>query len=85
MNNKQEIITFKVEEWLMEKLRQIPNRSEFIRKAVVEAMEGVCPVCQGRGYLSPKQREHFDTFLEAHELETCDSCHEVHIVCRHGE
>jgi hypothetical protein len=79
--SKQEIITFKVDDDLMERLRSLPNRSEFIRRAVLSAMQEVCPLCQGTGALSPNQKKHWDDFIASHSLEKCDTCHEVHLVC----
>ncbi|HUU26993.1 MAG TPA: ribbon-helix-helix domain-containing protein [archaeon] len=79
--HKQEIITFKVDEPLLRKLQDLPNRSEFIRRAVLEALENVCPLCQGTGSLSPKQKEHWSRFSSDHYLEKCELCHEVHLVC----
>jgi hypothetical protein len=78
---KQEIITFKVDEDLLERLKDLPNRSEFIRRAILGAMENICPLCQGTGSLSTNQKKHWDRFIADHSLEKCQECHEVHIVC----
>lgn len=78
---KQEIITFKVDSDLWEVLSTVPNRSEFIRSAIMAALEGACPICRGAGTLSVAQRKHWEHFLETHKLEECDDCHAVHIVC----
>ena len=80
-NKKQEIITFKVSPALGEALRDIPNRSEFIRQAIQTAMGGVCPLCQGTGTLSPEQQEHWRQFSENHHVEKCDDCQAIHVVC----
>ena len=79
---KQQIITFKADETLLEALAGLPNRSEFIREAVEAALEGVCPVCNGRGTLNPAQRRHWLDFAEQHRVEECDECQERHLVCR---
>ena len=81
-NPKHEIITFKVDESLWESLKGIPNRSEFIRRALLNALGGACPLCGGTGTLSLKQKEHFESFLAGHSLEECRKCHEIHLVCR---
>ena len=78
---KQEIITFKVDKSLSEAMRQIPNRSEFIRSAIQTALEGVCPLCSGSGTLSPDQRRHWDSFAEKHAVEQCNDCQAIHLVC----
>lgn len=78
---KAEIITFKADESLLAALRGVPNRSEFIRTALLRALENVCPLCGGTGALTPKQREHWEKFARHHAVEECDECHEFHLVC----
>ena len=81
---KQEIVTFKVDAALMELLRDIPNRSEFIRNAIVSALGSICPLCSGTGILTPNQKQHWDEFSAGHEMKTCTECQERYIVCGHG-
>ena len=81
---RQEIITFKVDEALWEAMRGIPNRSEFIRSAILAALEGTCPLCKGAGSLTPDQRKHWNHFAESHSLAQCEDCHAVHLVCVAG-
>lgn len=78
-------ITFKVDETLAEALSGIPNRSAFIRDAVLAALDSACPLCNGTGFLTPHQRRHWDEFNEHHALEECGSCHELHLVCSHED
>ena len=78
---KSEIITFKADESLSEALRGIPNRSEFIRAAVLAALDSVCPLCQGTGILSPEQKRHWTSFASDHSVQECRDCHELHLVC----
>ena len=54
---KQVIITFKVDANLMDLLKNIPNRSEFIRNAIVSAVEKTCPLCSGTGILKPDKKQ----------------------------
>ncbi len=82
---KPEIITFKADDELLARLRNLPNRSEFIRRAVLEALGQVCPLCGGSGTLSPNQRRHWEHLSGAHSLKTCENCHEVHLVCEHEQ
>jgi hypothetical protein len=81
---KHEIITFKVDEPLREAMLGIPNRSEFIRAAILSALDSVCPLCKGNGILTPDQRKHWVKFAEHHALAECDDCHAVHLVCQSG-
>ncbi|MCS7306435.1 MAG: ribbon-helix-helix domain-containing protein [Thermoguttaceae bacterium] len=78
---KQEIITFKVDKALREAMRGIPNRSEFIRTAILRALENACPLCRGTGSLTPDQRRHWERFAQGHPLTECPDCHAVHLVC----
>ena len=78
---KPEIVTFKVDADLLEAMRGIPNRSEFIRSALLAALGGACPLCRGTGTLTPKQKEHWDTFARDHQVTECDQCHELRVVC----
>jgi hypothetical protein len=78
---KPDIITFKVDAALGKILKAIPNRSQFIRAALLNALENTCPLCQGTGLLSPDQRKHWEAFAQDHVLRECDSCREVHLVC----
>ncbi len=78
---KSEIVTFKVDETLLEAMRGIPNRSDFIRQAVEAALDSSCPLCKGTGVLTPKQREHWESFAASHAIQECDECHEFHLVC----
>lgn len=80
---KEEIITFKVDEKLAAAMAGIGNRSEFIRRAILEALGNVCPVCSGTGILTVSQQEHWVDFASSHHVETCDTCHEAHLVCDH--
>ena len=81
MKKKQEIITFKVDDDLRLAIKDIPNRSEFIRSAIIAALGSVCPLCNGSGMLTKNQKTHWDEFSADHSLETCDECKEKIIVC----
>jgi len=79
---KRDIITFKTDESLLKAMAGIPNRSEFIRAAILTALDSACPLCKGTGILTPDQLRHWKKFTRRHSLEECESCHAVHIVCR---
>jgi len=59
----------------------IPNRSEFIRAALLAALESACPLCKGTGILTPNQRKHWRDFSQDHSLKKCAECHETYVVC----
>jgi len=76
------IITFKADQALVEAMEGVTNRSEFIRAAILAALDGACPLCHGTGVLSPRQRQHWSEFSATHAVETCGDCHEPRIVCK---
>jgi hypothetical protein len=78
------VITFKVDPALDEALRQVENRSEFIRAAVVAALSGACPLCHGTGLLTAGQRKHWEDFILTHDVRQCGDCHGTYIEC-HAE
>ena len=66
-------------------MRGVQNRSEFIRSAILAALDSVCPLCKGSGILTPDQRRHWDAFAKSHTLTECTDCHAVHLVCPAGD
>ncbi len=78
---KHEIVTFKADHTLVEAMRGIPNRSEFIREAILAALDSSCPLCGGTGTLTPDQKKHWLAFEAKHRVTECDECHAVHLVC----
>ncbi|MBI4797218.1 MAG: CopG family transcriptional regulator [Desulfarculus sp.] len=83
---KPEVISFKADQALLAAMEGIPNRSEFIRNAILAALDGVCPLCQGTGILSPQQKNHWQSFARHHQVRRCDACQALHLVCAgHGD
>jgi len=80
---KAEVITFKAAPGLVAAMEGIRNRSQFIRAAIMSALENICPLCRGVGSLTPKQIEHWDTFAANHSIAECQDCHELHLLCEH--
>lgn len=78
---KEEIITFKVDESLANAMQGIENRSEFIRTAILSALDSTCPLCKGSGILTPDQYNHWISFTQNHFIDECTTCHAFHIVC----
>jgi len=79
--SKQNVITFKADPSLGEAIRHVPNRSEFIRNAILAALDGVCPLCLGTGILTPPQRAHWQEFTADHDVRECPDCHERRLTC----
>jgi hypothetical protein len=81
MKKKSDIITFKVDDTLLEAMEGIPNRSQFIRTAILAALDSSCPLCKGTGILTPNQHRHWEDFLVDHSVQACEKCNELHLVC----
>ena len=82
MKKKQDIITFKVDGDLLDAIKDIPNRSEFIRGAIISALGVLCPLCNGSGILTPNQKRHWDEFAINHTIRRCRECDECVLVCQ---
>ena len=80
---KEQVVTFKVDRKLQQALNLIPNKSEFIRNAVLDALGTQCPLCGGTGVLNDDQRKHFDDFMENHSIHRCGECNQLHIKCKY--
>ena len=78
-----EVITFKADRDLMKLLKGIRNRSEFIRIAVLEALDNACPFCRGTGVLTPHRKKHWNELAGQHAMKECKECHEDVLVCGH--
>ena len=76
-----EVVTFKADKALLDALKGVSNRSQFIRDAILAALESICPLCSGTGILTPTQRRHWDAFAEGHAMRECEECHEMYLVC----
>ena len=78
---KADTVTFKVDPNLLEILQAMPNRSEFIRSAILNALKHVCPLCSGSGVLTPAQKKCWDKFSESHEIKKCSESDQIEIFC----
>ena len=79
---KGDTVTFKVDGKLLEILQAMPNRSEFIRNAILTSLEKTCPLCSGTGVLTPSQARSWAKLSETHEIKKCSNCHETHLICK---
>jgi hypothetical protein len=71
---KSQIVAFKVEEKLAEFLNQLPNKSLFIRKAIVAQLGMACPLCRGSGVTLPGLHDHYAQVLTTNNKRPCDAC-----------
>ena len=80
-NRKADIVTFKADGALLGAMKGIENRSQFIRGAILAALDNACPLCMGTGVLTAGQKVHWQAFAEHHALKECPDCHETHLTC----
>ena len=71
---KSQIVAFKVEDDLAEFLDKLPNKSEFIRKAILAQFAMNCPLCTGTGVVDKGIHDHFEPVIAEHNSRPCDKC-----------
>ena len=83
--SKTEVVSFKADATLLDAMRGVANRSEFIRTAILAALDSTCPLCSGAGTLTPNQMRHWNDLASDHSVEECEDCREVRLVCSNRE
>ena len=73
-HSKPAVVAFKVEEELAELLDKLPNKSAFIRKAIVAQLGMTCPLCNGHGVVPRGIHDHYAALLQKLNLRPCDKC-----------
>jgi hypothetical protein len=71
---KSQIVAFKVEDELAEFLNNLPNKSDFIRKAILAQFGMTCPLCTGSGVVSRGVHEHYKPVIDEHNHRPCEKC-----------
>jgi hypothetical protein len=71
---KKQIVAFKVEDELAQFLDKLPNKSEFIRKAILAQFGMTCPLCTGTGVVDKGIHDHYEPLIESHNTRSCDKC-----------
>lgn len=73
---KTAVVAFKVEAELANLLNKLPNKSAFIRKAIVAQLDLACPVCRGTGLLPKGLHDHYAPLIQKMSIRACESCGE---------
>ncbi len=71
---KTEVVAFKVETELAELLNTLPNKSAFIRKAIVAQLGMACPLCTGTGVVARGVHDHFAPLIAQFNHRRCEGC-----------
>ncbi len=74
---KTAVVALKVEQELADFLNKLPNKSDFIRKAIAEQMKTACPLCRGVGVVSRGIHDHYAPLLKQFDSRNCDGCGET--------
>jgi hypothetical protein len=71
---KKQIVAFKVEDELAEFLDALPNKSEFIRKAILAQFGMTCPLCTGTGVVDKGIHDHYEPVIATQNTRPCEKC-----------
>ena len=77
-----EVVTLKMDQSLINMMKGIVNRSEFIRLAILAALDNICPFCKGTGVLTPHRKKHWDDLASHHKTHVCRDCDETVLECK---
>src|SRR5439155_11975940 len=72
--NRSKIVAFKVEEELAEFLNDLPNKSDFIRKAILAQFGMTCPLCAGSGVVPRGVHDHYKPVIAEYSHRACEKC-----------
>jgi hypothetical protein len=72
---KQTVVSFRVDQHLAEILNTLPDKSDFIREAILQRIHTACPCCQGRGVLPKAIAEWVAAKLPDFDAVECSCCH----------
>jgi hypothetical protein len=71
---KSQIVAFKVDADLADFLDRLPNKSEFIRRAILAQFSMTCPLCTGSGVVPSGIHDHFEHVIEHNSARPCEKC-----------
>jgi hypothetical protein len=71
---KSQIVAFKVEDDLAQFLDALPNKSEFIRRAILAQFSMTCPLCSGTGVVEKGIHDHYAPLITGHNTRPCEKC-----------
>ena len=72
---KQTVVSFRVDQHLAEMLDHLPDKSTFIREALLRRFHTACPFCGGRGVLPQILADWFQAHTPDFEPLECTCCH----------
>jgi hypothetical protein len=83
---KTAVVAFKVEAELANLLDKLPNKSDFIRRAIAAQLGVACPLCNGKGVVPRGVHDHYAPLLRQLDSRACDGCgNKLHVPLEPGE
>ncbi|UCD28246.1 MAG: hypothetical protein JSV03_14330 [Planctomycetota bacterium] len=73
--NKQTVVSFRVDQHLADILNNLPDKSTFIREAIMRRFYTVCPFCNGHGVMPQLIADWLQTRVPEYESVECTCCH----------
>lgn len=73
-DDRDRIISFKVNAELGRLLDALPNKSDFIRQAILTQFRAICPFCRGKGVVPSGLGEHYTAVFACHRHVRCAGC-----------
>src|SRR3954462_4794505 len=73
-SQKKQIVAFKVEDGLADFLDALPNKSDFIRKAILAQFGMTCPLCTGSGVVPRGIHDHYKPVITERNQRPCEKC-----------
>jgi len=74
MKDKGVVVSFRVDRHLADVLKNVPDKSSFIRDVILRSFYRPCPLCQGRGVLPEEIAAWASRQLKTAKARTCSCC-----------
>jgi hypothetical protein len=71
---KSRTVAVKVEAEVADFLDRLPNKSDFIRQAILAQFRMACPLCSGSGVVPRGLGDHFAPVVRRHRVRKCEKC-----------
>lgn len=72
--SKSVVVTFRVDHHLAEALDRLPDKSAFIRDALLRSFHATCPACGGEGRVDCEAADWLRSLLERAKARRCECC-----------
>lgn len=77
---KSRTVAVKVEEEIADFLDRLPNKSDFIRQAILAQFRMACPLCTGSGTVPRGLGDHFAPVVQRNRGKKCEKCGRADVI-----